>query len=312
LTNFPKGGAAGAWSPKCDASLSSDFTTRDAIKDYVPCDTDALKQNAHFGPNVSKYPKIDAALLEGCDLIKWQQQRILKVISNIISKGYNYCHHHAPSWVPPVDPVKYRVALNICPEKGGSGDPTESHGYCSLGRMNGTEPVWNGMDCTTYTSYMYNYGLGMFLVTNVGMQGCGPNGPGRIMGLTVGDTDKFQIGDLIYLYKGDGGKSKYAISHVIVWTGIIMTFDDGPFSYNKIKLNVPECQWKSQDKYIQSQKAAGKAVYIISDSHWNGPNYRPFAGWYINNFGHVRRVIGIDKKIKDVSSKYCVKGLLKN
>jgi hypothetical protein len=42
---------------------------------------------------------------------------------------------------------------------------------------------------------------------------------------------------------------------------------------------------------MDARQAAGLPVYVIMDSHHNGPGYRPFAGWYVNAFSHARRVI---------------------
>ena len=317
ISKFPKGGASGQWSKKCDTNLTKDFPERDKLKDFVKCDIKSIKaENQHFGPNASIYPKVEAKIVEGCDPIKWQQQRILSLVHHIITKKYNYCHHHAPTWTPEAKHLK--VPLEVCPPavngKKSSGDPQLAEGTCSTGRMMHNEPVWNGIDCSTYSSYLYNYGFGAFLVTNIQKQGCDAKGPGRILNLKVDDVHKFQVADLIYLFRGDGAEKPYVISHVIVWTGIEMTFvGDGPYSYNTIKKNVPECQWDKQDAYIQAQRKAKKPVYIISDSHWNGPGLRPFAGWYINNFAHVRRIIGMHEETKSHESKYCVKSnFLKN
>ena len=67
--------------------------------------------------------------------IKWQQQKLLKVVLNITLNGFNNCHHQT-SKILPVEYVSYRVAFDICPSTGGSGDPTGSTGW-----MNGKDIV---------------------------------------------------------------------------------------------------------------------------------------------------------------------------
>ena len=42
---------------------------------------------------------------------------------------------------------------------------------------------------------------------------------------------------------------------------------------------------------MQDRRAKGLPVYVISDSHYTGPNLRPFCGWYMSSFSHARRII---------------------
>jgi hypothetical protein len=58
--------------------------------------------------------------------------------------------------------------------------------------------------------------------------------------------------------------------------------------------NVKPKEQPAAQAYVDARRAAGMPVYVISDSHWTGPNLRPFAGWYVSSFSHGRRVIGAD------------------
>jgi len=276
----------------CLASTNSDFRTRDAIPQY---DTSCSSKNT-WGP----WPNVDnfksPSIPVNCDQTNWAHKRILEVIDNYVNRGYNYCHHHVGTWMPPNDSTN-RAVINICP----AGDPTASSGTCSSGRSG----VWNGIDCTTYTSWAYLYGFGMYLVTNTASQACGPNSPGKVLPYTRDQQDQFQPGDIIYL--GNSNQSKMV--HGILWTGIKadqLNKDSVPFGINTLLNNVPSCQQNAAKKYLQAN--AGKDIYVISDSHWNGPNYRPFAGWYYDAFSHAKRLINPDSSLPQNSNptpSYC-------
>lgn len=70
------------------------------------------------------------------------------------------------------------------------------------------------------------------------------------------------------------------ISHAIVWTGhtVDFTTTGRPFSWDTIIANVNPKDQASMMGYVNARRAAGLPVYVITDSHWTGPNYRPFAG----------------------------------
>lgn len=65
----------------------------------------------------------------------------------------------------------------------------------------------------------------------------------------------------------------------------------GPLSRAALLANLPDNQKRSAAAYMDRAAAAGQPVYVIADSHYTGPNYRPFAGWYVTAFSHARRII---------------------
>jgi hypothetical protein len=219
----------------------------------------------------------------------WMQQRVLALIKFFVSKSWNYCHHHTPGWLPP---VAQRLVTNNT-SGGGSG----SAGQCSSNYWgNGTANLnsnagWQGIDCTSYTSFVYNFGFGTYLNALTGNQACGPNAPGVALPYNSSQQNMFQPGDILFI-AGNGSAIPMSISHGVLWTGIKMTYDNGPFSNNTLTQNFgSSSQLASAIYYINSQNKTGQPVYVISDSHNAGPNYRPFAGWYVSAFTFGRRLI---------------------
>jgi len=220
---------------------------------------------------------------------------MVQTIDHYVNKGYNYCHHHVGKWTTP-SATNYSFFFNICP----GGDPTTSATYgCSVAQPNNNQ----GIDCTHFTSWAYLYGLGNFLVTATADQGCGPTAPGRTVPFTRDNQDKFNPGDIIFLNNTSGN-----LVHGILWTGIQVDFVNQTSKFGNTTLfnNIPPCQQKSYLTWLKNYYSPTPTptattggfptnkVYVIADSHWNGPNYRPFAGWYYNAFSHARRLINPD------------------
>jgi hypothetical protein len=290
----------GSWSEKCQASVTADFASRDALEEFPK----GCKTSNDWGPFPISYPKVTVP--DGCDNTKWQQQRVLALIDKIVKMKLNYCHHHTPSWLPPAS--QRHSTSNT------SGGDANSAGQCSdagTPKGVGSDEGWKGIDCTTYTSFVFNYGSGCFLNALTGDQGCGTNAPGVALPYTASEQEKFLPGDILFIAKSADAKP-LQLSHGVLWTGIQLTYDNGPFSMNTLMNNLAPESRKSITKYIEAQKTAGKPVFVISDSHYAGPNYRPFIGWYSSAFSHARRLINPDmnmpKNLKTTTfdGKVCV------
>jgi len=276
------------WDADCDKSVSSDFDARDKMEEFKAC-----KEINTWGPQPNVYPVVDTKIIPAkCDLTIWQQKRVLALIDKFTKKGWNYCHHHTPSWLPP---DSQRVAIDPSNISGDGG----SDGVCSAAGLSGDKKSgWNGIDCTHFTSWVYNYGFGAHLASLTGDQACGPNAPGSVVDLkfdsnnnyTNDEIAKLQPGDLLYIAK-KSGVNPMAVSHGILWTGIKVQAS-GPFSEEVLLKNVPPSQIKAVQNDIANLKKNGKDLYIIADSHNAGPNYRIFAGWWRVAFTHARRLIG--------------------
>jgi cell wall-associated NlpC family hydrolase len=167
--------------------------------------------------------------------------------------GLPYQHHHIPDWDPPRDWPWKKVA----------------YGHNS-----------KGVDCSDFTSWVYNYGLGIKLHTSIGEQADaedieGPGGNGTIHVRTLRDDNGFEdlarklkTGDLLYI-KNDQGK----VGHVIMWVGEMGKSPDG--SPLVIDCTGPE-----------HKDCNGNSIPI-------GVQLRPFtpSSWYYKSFSHAHRIL---------------------
>jgi len=119
-----------------------------------------------------------------------------------------------PCQYPPVevpagcDPVEWERARIIAVAKKYIGLPYKHHHI----------PAWSpaegpGLDCSNFTTWVYNYGLGIKFDSEIQKQAWGSSAPGRILG----KDEKFAPGDLLYILKADRSK----VSHVAIFV------DDG-------------------------------------------------------------------------------------
>lgn len=115
----------------------------------------------------------------GCDPVKWQRLRVIAVAKRYI--GLPYRHHHVPDWQP----------------------------------ATGTGP---GLDCSNFTAWVYNYGLGFKFTGDIHKQAEGPRAPGRR--LQAGES--FKPGDLLFIMKRDGSQ----VSHVVIFIDEAHIIDD--------------------------------------------------------------------------------------
>lgn len=116
--------------------------------------------------------------LKGCALdSNWQRQRVLVATDYWIKKKLNYCHHHSVKWFPN-DP-NYRTAA-ACPFQVNEDPRSPTHGqqirwnYSGIGEeslnawMNKYQ--WYGVDCSDFTAWIYNFGLGQYFTSKVDWQ----------------------------------------------------------------------------------------------------------------------------------------------
>lgn len=107
---------------------------------------------------------------EGCDPVKWKRLRVIAVAKRYI--GLPYRHHHVPDW------------------ESGKGDGP-------------------GLDCSNFTSWVYNYGLGLKFSSDILAQSDGPSSPGR----KLQSGESFEPGDLLFITKNDRSR----VSHVVIF-----------------------------------------------------------------------------------------------
>ncbi len=102
------------------------------------------------------------------------------------------------------DPVQWKRARIVAVAKKYIGLPYKHHHI----------PAWSpeegpGLDCSNFTAWVYNYGLGIKFNSDVHKQAEGRLAPGRV--LNAGES--FEPGDLLYILKADRSK----ISHVVIF-----------------------------------------------------------------------------------------------
>jgi len=103
--------------------------------------------------------------------LSWKRERIVAVAKRYI--GLAYQHHHIPAWDP-----------------AGEG---------------------KGLDCSNFTAWVYNYGLGIKFTSLIHDQSDGPTAPGRRLAPGV----PFLPGDLLFITTLD----RTRVSHVVIWLG---------------------------------------------------------------------------------------------
>ncbi len=206
------------------------------------------RRDGAWGPEPRHYPPIEHLQDRSPS---WQRQRVLAVAVSFI--GLPYQHHHIPDWNPgpdwPWKPVAY-------------------------GRNS------KGVDCSDFSSWCYNYGLGIKLNTSVVKQALhddvrGAGGDGMIQ-LRVIQNDngydtlikQLKTGDLLYI-RNNGGK----LAHVIMWVGAHGRSPDG------VPLII-DCTG------LGHHDSNGNDIPI-------GVNLRPFTpdSWYYKSFSHAHRII---------------------
>jgi cell wall-associated NlpC family hydrolase len=136
--------------------------------------------------------------------VQWKRERTIAVALRFV--GYGYQHHHIPDWEPP---------------RGWPWKP------CCVGH-NG-----KGVDCSNFTSFVYNLGFGMKPTSETKQQsrlhefpGPGPGRHTRVRHIELPDSyeklvEKLQTGDLIYIRN-----RREKIAHVVLWVGSIGSAPD--------------------------------------------------------------------------------------
>lgn len=182
--------------------------------------------------------------------VEWKRERIIAV--GMRYQGYSYQHHHLPDWEPPEDwPWK------------------------PVGRGHNAK----GIDCSNFTGWVYNLGLGIHFTTAIKEQS--EQVETRVHDRTLpfsriekpknyADCKKaFKTGDLLFI-KNKAGE----VSHVVLWVGEIGVSGDGT------PLILDSTGSGHKDR-------RGQAIP-------DGVQLRPFneKGWYFNSLSHVHRIIG--------------------
>ncbi len=192
---------------------------------------------------------------------------------------------------------------------------------------------WHGVDCSDFTAWVYNFaGLttdNREVETGITTQACmtpagatttpkwaGVKQMGVLLDINHGNfdaTSKLLLpGDLLYITQApkkvngvtvpETATSTIALSHVVTWTGKTWSqLRNGPdgWRYDPAHIGEPGSRLGGDLAYILNDddvEAALKRLdpYMIIDSHYAGPAYRPFYGWYRGSVSNARRIIDAD------------------
>lgn len=209
-----------------------------------------------WGPPPAQYPAVAVPADAGCAPAQWMRERLVATATKYI--GYFYQHHHIPDWNPPAD-WPYNPANLGCQTA--------------------------GIDCSDFSSWYYNYGLGIKLATGVLTQSepttpvAGPGGVGsitpQVVAQSVGNVPPdfntlcglLQTGDLLYIK----GSPMGSITHVIMWIGPLGSGPD------------PLIIDSHGDEVVDEN---GVTISL-------GIHLRPFrqAEWYYTSFDHAMRFL---------------------
>jgi NlpC/P60 family len=189
-------------------SLTADFASRDELPQtqdppakWYRTDAQGHYLSQGWGPRASALPVPDIPQDAGCDSVTWMQERILAVAMRYIyapdnPMGLQYRHHHIPGWDPPTST-----------DAGAPEDNPDTDAPDDL-------TAWDagpGLDCSNFTAWVYNYGLGIKFSGDVHEQFDGTAGP---MGRRIPKDGPFEPGDLLYLHPN--GNANQA-SHVVIY-----------------------------------------------------------------------------------------------
>ena len=137
---------------------------------------------------------VDLSFTANGPKLQWKRDRVVAVAKHYI--GLPYRHHHIPAWSP---------------------KSPDQHGL--------TGP---GLDCSNFTAWVYNFGFGVILNSDVALQAAMKPRPGFAVhpGMQrIGAEGPFMPGDIIYI----ANPQKTAIVHAIIFIddGHIIDSTDG-------------------------------------------------------------------------------------
>jgi len=188
------------------ASLTADFAERDGLPhtDVPPADwyrqRNGRYSNGGWGPAAAALPGVSAPPDAGCDDGTWKRERIVATAMHYLNvpgnpQGLQYRHHHIPDWDPPASTAP--AAVEDAADTDGQSLETWGPG--------------RGLDCSNFTAWVYNFGLGIKFGGDVGKQYAGTAGP---MGQPIPAQGPFEPGDLVYLHPD---RTADHASHVVIF-----------------------------------------------------------------------------------------------
>ncbi|MGZ3418110.1 MAG: C40 family peptidase [Polyangiales bacterium] len=162
------------------STLAADLSARDALPESTSSTASwySSSMQGSWGPAAATLPAV--ATPTGCDRVTFARERVLAAAKHYT--GLSYQHHHVPAW-----------------------DPSSA--------WSGAEGP--GLDCSNFTSWVYNYGLGIKFTSNVVDQAA-------TAGRQLAPNEPLQPGDLLFITSADGS----AIVHVVILVDADTVIDD--------------------------------------------------------------------------------------
>lgn len=186
--------------PEYESSLLKDFAHRSTLPQSETPRSEwytARMLNSLWGPMPARYPGIEdtiESLPQGTDILAWKRDRVIALAKHYI--GLPYRHHHIPAWSPSLpDHPKY----------------------------NGP-----GLDCSNFTAWVYNFGFGIQLNSDVAKQAAMQPRPGFAVHpgmLRISAEGPFYPGDILYI--ANPNKTAIVYSVLFIDDGHIIDSTDG-------------------------------------------------------------------------------------
>ncbi len=267
-----------------------------------------------WGPRAAQYGAIATSSC-AADGPTFQRELLMAVENYWIDQNLNYCHHHIPGWVPPASRPSF-FNSDVKSTKMTCAPHRASNGAQTLATLTNADIKWQGVDCSDFTSWAYNFAgvthASGNLQTGIGTQACSigtdplvsvTDQAGVLLDINQDNVeqlvDRLRPGDLLYITESALPKiapanvaSGFVVSHVVTWTG--MRFSDlrnGPEGqyYDPATAGQPGSRLGVDfAKYFKRADGLKTKVdlsqlgttdmdpWMIIDSHYAGPAYRPF------------------------------------
>lgn len=133
-----------------------------------------------WGPKPKQLP-LPLSLAPCMNDLDWQRKRIVAAADYWIKQKLNYCHHYLPNYITPIN-QRYRQvnqggycssALDIMPNSVFY-DQKVRWNYTNKGLETKenwiNQTMWQGLDCSNYTAFIYNFAFGYRFSSNVKWQ----------------------------------------------------------------------------------------------------------------------------------------------
>jgi hypothetical protein len=135
------------WQDEADPAYFHDASSWYAAPAYaaIPAESQQRGGSLLRGPGARKYPPPTPP---PSGATAWQRQRLVALAASMV--GYPYRRHHIPDWHP------------------------DASWYAGLALPSGdlvSQWIGQGVDCGDYASWLYSYGLGLYLDSNTHVQG---------------------------------------------------------------------------------------------------------------------------------------------